>query len=108
MNFEKTTPERIYELGEGAQELTLTKSLGLDINEAPFDVVKESYDEFCTAVSDLHVEMEPPLEELEENTLSDEFLAAQVDRVQRYIKRFFRTSMGQLFRAGKAAELNIF
>lgn len=103
MSFEKTTPELIFELGNGAQMLTLTTILGRNINEAPFDLVKRNYDEFkARAIS---VGVWPELPELTEYTLSSQFLAAQVDAVLRHIKLNKTGSMEQLFYAGKAAEL---
>ena len=104
MSHEKTTEELIFELGSAAQSLTLHKILDLNVNEIGFRLVKGNYDTFKTKALILGVW----LPDLTEDTLSDEFLAAQITKVHDYIKLHKTGPMAQLFYIGKAVELIIF
>lgn len=104
MSLEKTTKELIFELGNGARSLILHKYLGVNINSVEFCVVKKKFDPFKSTALILGVW----LPDLTEDTLSDEFLAAQINKVFDYIKLHKTGSMAHLFQTGKAVELIIF
>lgn len=100
MSLQKTTKELIFELGNRAQRLTMYKTLGVDINVTDFWAYQRSYDAFKSGASILEV----TLPDLTEDTLSDQFITAQVTKVQDYIMHHETWSMLQLYRTGKAAE----
>lgn len=104
MSLEKTTEELIFELGNSAHFLTLFQTQGININEVEFRLVQAPYEAFKTKALMLGVS----LPDLTEDTLSEEFLGAQIAKAHDYIKRHKTASMAQLFKTGKAVKLIIF
>lgn len=98
MSNEKTEKELIYELGYFVMELIFFKG---DLNEMPFDVVRQLYDRFRTRASKLQINVP----NLTEDVLNQQFFIDQKHFVENLINLNKTGAMFQLYLCGCHASL---